>query len=129
MNEAIKLAIEKGGYKPEYKDCVVYIDDFLGHQYSKFVDRRGDIEKWATAEIFADPLFWQALGKALGWDEIHAKNPENNICIKNKSGSITYFDDCDIYHAMRYMELILTGGDTEKYWQSLLSGSATSDRK
>lgn len=45
MNEAIKLAIEKGGYQTE---------DALG-EMSEF-------------QIVLDPEFWKCLGVALGWE-------------------------------------------------------------
>jgi hypothetical protein len=47
MNKAISLAIEKGGYNNRFHiQCVLLYDHY-----------------------FLDPLFWQALGKALGWHE------------------------------------------------------------
>ncbi len=47
MNEAIKLAIEKGGYKYPSKPVI----------------------DASQAVLVCNPLFWQALGKALGWGE------------------------------------------------------------
>jgi hypothetical protein len=57
-NEAIKLAIENGGYQLTMKSGTeIYLDTPQG--------------KWKEiAEYdYLDPLFWQALGKALGWRE------------------------------------------------------------
>jgi hypothetical protein len=55
MNEAIKLAIEKGGYGENCNLTVsernAMIDGKLRHQV-----------------IVLDPLFWQALGKVLNWN-------------------------------------------------------------
>ena len=81
MDQAIKLAIEKGGYKEAHI--------------------KGSIEQHAFTLLTADPLFWQALGKALGW------KPENGF----------YWEE----EALRYFRLVLNGGDTEKFWEELLN--------
>jgi hypothetical protein len=81
MNEAIKLAIEKGGYE---------ISD---QKYAKLM----------SFPNVLDPLFWQALGKALGWDDFRAAVPP--LWLAN---------------ALHYHELLLTGGDTEKFWKELI---------
>jgi hypothetical protein len=52
MKEAIKLAIE-GGYDNKYG--VNFSDYTKGDEYSS---------------TFLDPLFWQCLGKSLGWVSI-----------------------------------------------------------
>jgi hypothetical protein len=52
MNEAIKLAIEKGGWKPHHLGRAMSLpfgNIILGENY------------------ITDPQFWVALGKALGW--------------------------------------------------------------
>lgn len=81
MNEALKLAIEKGGYKELYQTI-------------------GRIEE----QIALDPLFWQALGKALGWD----------------GWSVQFYGDEWLFHAHQYFDLVLTGGDTEAFWKELI---------
>jgi hypothetical protein len=98
MTEAIKLAIEKGGYIPGqyvYKDLA---DDDL-HTLSFVPD-----------EVHVlNPLFWQALGKALGWSE------ETNPAAGNPK--LWYGDWKQKAH--QYLDLLLTGGDTEKFWKEL----------
>jgi hypothetical protein len=92
MEKAIKLAIEKGGYDQMWEGT---------HQN--------------TIELMLDPLFWQALGRALGWSETH-----------NRGKEVIGFDDREklvdvwLYHALRCHELVLTGGDQEKFWKDLL---------
>lgn len=83
MNEAIKLAIEKGGYKLEKKVPI------------------------------NDPLFWQALGKALGWenevyDWVPLEGPDKNMVPPW------------LIHALHYYRLVLTSGNTELFWKELL---------
>jgi hypothetical protein len=81
MNDAIKLAIEKGGY--ENKPI------------------------WITeSDIILDPLFWQALSKALGWKEFAGRG----------EGSYPIWK----WQAHRYFDLVLTGGNKEKFWEELL---------
>lgn len=89
MNEAIKLAVEKGGYKD---------GQHIDIKYSTRHD-----------EAILDPLFWRALGKALGWkEEYEFANP------------IVHTIPQWLYEALWYHELNLTGGDTEKFWKELL---------
>lgn len=57
MNEAIKLAIEKGGLKLKW-------DVFSQQIYFMNV---GDMTKNEVENVVLWPSFWQALGKALGW--------------------------------------------------------------
>ena len=90
MNEAIKLAIEKGGYNSTVLGW--------GQISDKDIVGRG---------LILDPLFWQALGKALGWKRELSQHwdivrPE----WLNK--------------AMTYYEINLTGGDTEKFFKKLI---------
>ena len=109
MNEAIKLAIEKGGWKPEYKGLVIYPDEYdgsyIGRLHYKVFSKRGDtIDKLTPAEITSDPLFWQALGKALGWAEEYvdfANNWRTN------------------WH--RYIDCLADNGDAEKFFKDLLT--------
>jgi hypothetical protein len=105
MNEAIKLAIEKGGWKPEV----------LGLLITKQLNHPEDyIEKdWAVLQ----PLFWQALGKALGWKE---PKQGRNIVPGFYEPVIAFgLLETWVWYALRYHELVLTGGDTEKFWKEL----------
>lgn len=52
-----------------------------------------------TNAAILDPTFWQSLGKALGWEAR---------------------DDWQ-QNAHRFYDLILTGGDTKKFWDELLT--------
>jgi len=61
----------------------------------------GNRSVWTHSEaLVLDPAFWQALGRALGWEEYHWKH------------------DRTTQH--RFYDLVLTGGDTEAYWNELL---------
>lgn len=59
-------------------------------------------------DIALDPTFWQALGKALGWQGKH--HPQTDMLVLQAQ-----------VHTL--VDLILTEGDTEKFWSSLLDSS------
>lgn len=104
MNEAIRLAIEKGGLLAGRKTRVTknYV----------FADREDAIkwDRWSFAEIVLMPSFWQALGKALWWE---------------KKGRLNYRRGYVwLYYALSYHEMLLTGGDVEKFWKGLLDSSS-----
>lgn len=116
MNEAIKLAIEKGGYEA--------VEFPIGHN-----------DKYYKEKIALDPLFWQALGKALGENREHEWfRCENENCkADSEYVSMIFCSYCGtklskfIKHsewwkttAMQYFDLVLTGGDTEKFFKELL---------
>lgn len=148
MEQAIKLAIEKGGYEtPKQCLCCAKILEFC----------RCGWEKNAL-----DPLFWQALGRALGWNRKAEKlnfvetlrYGDDDVIVfvcrycgtdaqtdeeHGEYGSVlsSWFvcGDCKgedleseeqfipkhLYHSLRFFELKLTGGDEEKFWKELLT--------
>lgn len=115
MNEAIKLAIEKGGYEPQVEN-----------KLSLYLMSNGEIADIENHEMYAvedvidtkafllDPQFWQALGKALGW------NRDYKIGIQHIVGQSWMIIPAWQYWANHYFNLILTGGDTEAFWKELL---------
>ena len=110
MNEAIKLAIEKGGLDVSQ---VVPLSLWAGKQ---------GWAKLATEQMFVTShLFWQAVGKALEWEErykYYLSFVENECC--GCSGGIYDIKPEWQYHAHQYFDLVLTGGSTEKFWKDLL---------
>lgn len=86
MNKAIKLAIEKGGY---------YL-----------VGASADGNHWSAYDndIVLNPLFWQALGRALGWEK---RWSDTSISVWR-------------YEAQEWFHIKMSGGDEEKFWQELL---------
>jgi hypothetical protein len=111
--DAIEQAIE-GGWKPSMcrksfnlaKDGVW---EFEGGRFS--FGHKEDIYRWSVSyeEIFTDPLFWQALGKARGWnDGTHrAGNGELTSIAYWRRASIGWFENR------------MAGGDETKFWESL----------
>lgn len=88
MDQAIKLAIEKGGWRNSGTITEEQLIKF-GGGCASYIYHEKD-RSWLL-----DPLFWQALGKALGirrW-----QTP-----------------------AEHYFQIILDSGDTEKFWRELI---------
>ena len=116
MNEAIKLAIEKGGY----------VDPSYGHEPNT---------------VLLDPLFWQALGKASGWkglDEIdyyqywlegeYSCDYQTNEVTETeiaKAGSWEEYRPIRqnnwLYHANQCFNWIMEGKDTDEFFKELLT--------
>ncbi len=119
--QCIKIAIENGY-------------DFWGYKDFKMDDERvvliynGDcMDERPLSDIAQDPAFWQALGKGFGWDE---KAFCNHCYIDKQSWEEKprkcagdwlkhEFNDW-LYHALRYFETLLTGGNLEQFWKKLL---------
>ena len=91
MSEAIKLAIEKGGY---------IIPKLQANPNATSEGIEIILNSLNKNDIVLDPLFWQALGKALGW--------------------INYAKPQWLQHALKYHELVLINSNTEKFWKELL---------
>ncbi len=92
---------------------------------------------YSLSTIALDPTFWQALGKSLGWKYGNVCECGGSIsdCIINSKRVIGYkyqcFGICGKFYeginrhewdmnAHRFYDLILTGGDTEKFWEEIL---------
>ena len=91
MNEAIKLAIEKGEYD-------AYWDEKYDQPYySSGGGTSGFISK---SDLVLDPLFWRGLGKALNWDELGK----------------TYW----LSQAEGYFHTVMTQGDLDAFWKRIL---------
>ncbi len=91
--QAIARAIE-GGYK---------ID----------LDWFADLPIYAHAQIVIDPIFWQALIKKaeFTFDMIW----ECPLCASKNGGHEPW-----LWYSHRFVSLVLTNGDIEKFWKELL---------
>jgi len=92
MNEAIRLAIDKGGYSLMYPNRTL--------QYHRHVCTQ-------------DPLFWKSLGKVLGWKDYGSVER-----LEALYAGLTPKDWKTTAH--RYLKIKLTGGDEEQFWKNLL---------
>lgn len=147
-----KLAIERAieeGWRPkqdprdfhygQYKTIQdIEMEDYIGTVclwWEKRPDGGGVCSRLSWERIALDPSFWQALGKALGWNAGEIKDGICEICGEPMPPGEEMFK----YHgyssncpkppieitlwkeqAQEFYDLILTGGDTEKFWEELL---------
>lgn len=98
MSEAIKLAIEKGGYGLDKPREVS--EAFLQSQY----------KNWEA--VVLDPLFWQALGKALGW--------EHPTVARSKDGFVMYSGWLKYWH--RFIDWLAEEKNPDDFFINLMKG-------
>lgn len=128
METIIKLAIE-GGYaiqQPYYARPVLFTSlKHTNEYYTVFelddttVIEDGNGEEKTiplttshqTSKIFLDPLFWQALGKASGWNSGVGYDGEIKKWYENQVISTQFIsqEPC-VYEALRFHEINLTEG-------------------
>lgn len=104
--EIIEKAIE-GGWRPTYLA--------LPHLHNIHCDY----------EIALDRTFWIALGKVLGWsfqcEDCGAKGSDLDEFYCTKCQKIVRLKGDWFVFAHRFYDLILTGQNTDEFWQSLLT--------
>ena len=93
-NEALKLAIEKGGYK----------------ELPKRYNERFEVYEFDNQAILLDPLFWQALGKALGWGGRNNEEYMNNIWPQEEW----------LYHWHGFIYWIAEGKPADSFFKKLI---------
>ena len=110
MDTAIKKAIRlsiKGGWKGHAQDDPVDIDMVL-HELGK--------------GVFLDPLFWQALGKAEGWDM-----DDRSIWSSRSGGKMGHLDgqlyrfNSPRWHLHRFIDHLIEGKDINSFFEKLLT--------
>lgn len=116
MNEAIKLAIEKGGYRFDADgEIEVFPDGNVQVVNYKKASRGGYPVKCFDKEwIVLQPEFWQALSNALGWKRTYKMGVQHIV------GQSWVIIPAWQYEAHQYFDLLLTAGDTEAFWKELL---------
>lgn len=118
MNEAIKLAIENGEY-PSDVTADYYIFTEIGRSERRLV--------------LLDPLFWQALGKALGWKD---EEPAFIASGRQKTMGPSYEDpevwtefidykennnlEVWLYHWHRFIDYLAEGKDADSFFKELI---------
>lgn len=102
--DAIKQAIDEGAYKGEgarFNYLEATFNDVGWYR------KDGYAENENLADVLQDPDFWQALGKARGWEKCEHKTDYMNH-------PFTWG-----YYALRYFETLMSKGDMQKFWESL----------
>ncbi len=120
--KAIKIAIENGWYPTDGNTEPVDWNYKHGTLWAYEADGTGMC--WTDPMIVQTPLFWQALGKGLGWDVSYgvyghrAKYPGS---VWDSHGELYFHGTLPNYYALRYFELLLTNGDLNKFWDEILT--------
>lgn len=121
MNEAIKIAIE-GGLKEGEKWQFVRANKY----WAIWLDGNGTETPININNYLLDPLFWQALGKAMGAEGtvciLDGSEIEKNKCILNGH----YDWDCDFipvwkWEWHRFIDHLASGGDAETFFADLIT--------
>jgi hypothetical protein len=114
ITQAVKLAIEKGGYKVE--EITTPLSQCERDPVIKGrINIRGSNGYWdwfVLNDFILDPLFWQSLGKALGWDR------------RGETGEYNFERACYGY-AHEYIDLILNSKDIDTFWEVELNITET----
>ena len=107
MKQAIQKAIE-GGWTSDYRSPVFtkYSSSWIGD----YIVEKG----WQTPT--SDPLFWQALGKAMGWDEYPSFKLKSDIA----GGT---FCQMEGWRArwFQFIDHLAEGKDAEEFFRELLA--------
>jgi len=136
MEQAIKKAIE-GGWSVQqsyYTRQVAFTKLKSVNEYHTVVEldfttqvedeigRLKDVpvtETYQTPKIFLDPLFWQCLGKALGWSDLPFWR-YGETCKKcgENLGGIRYVQWQYIWHS--FIDHLAEGGNIDGFFKNLL---------
>lgn len=111
METAIQKAIE-GGWKVDLKGYEPLVTD-AGKLKEKGIESILYFikDKNAYAEIRENPLFWQALGKSLGWEQTY----------KTVGGNMRTIGQDDYReHWHRFIDHLASGKDAESFFNELL---------
>lgn len=91
-----------------------------GWWVTNFFGLTAEEQHQAEHDAVIDPAFWQALGKVLGWKGYVGET--HSAC--GFSGGMDSFNfDGEEWNlnALKFYDLILTNGDTENFWNDLLT--------
>lgn len=108
VEQAIKEAVEKGGYMEKARAGFSTLDGFMGD----FLDYNRE------EEVLLSPSFWQALGVARGWPEdwcISESRPRDDI-----EGAL-WRRNCPMYHWHRFIDHRSKGKTAEDFFKELLN--------
>lgn len=103
--KSIILKAIEGGWRKDEQPNIEVNNDGLWVEFRG----GGDTRTLHESDIALDPFFWRALGKVLEWRIVGPTKKDND---HNPEW---------YYQALEFYDLILTGGDTKKFWEEILS--------
>ena len=126
-NHAIQLAAENR-WKPDMVFSCVEEDNI---SFDRKRDNLGYTEKIISIyEAFLDPLFWQSLGKALGWEGEHCyvTFEHQEYAVEDESSQIDlpeneetrHYEPIWLYHQHRLIDHLSAGKSPEEFFGELL---------
>ncbi len=113
IEKAIRDAVEEGWHPDGFSPESVILDEFDGEiAYISLYggDEHEELELHLE-QIFLDPAFWQALGKARGWGE-------SNLAAGSVSDGLWPISWWKIY-AVNFFQHIMDGDDAESFFATL----------
>jgi hypothetical protein len=72
-------------------------------------------------QIFSDPLFWQALGKARGWGEYDSEDTSHDCDALGCSSIEHNVENRWSHHWHRFIDHLIAGKDHDSFFAELLS--------
>lgn len=108
IEQAIEKAIEGG-----FNDDAIFTEPLVLH-------RRFGVEtaaKMTRAYIFSLPLFWQSLGKAMGWSE--SPQAHRGLYHKDAYGYHQWTEPQYIAEMHRFIDHLAEGKDAESFFETL----------
>lgn len=105
--QAIEMAVENGWNAPSHREVIEYNpNNRTGvHQSLR--------ASFTSLEIFSDPLFWQCLGKAEGWDNTSGTEGGCWECGASLEGWKSSWHD--------FTQHLIAGKDAESFFREILS--------
>lgn len=115
MKNAIQKAIE-GGYKWEY----------VSRGHTIFKGQAEDYSVACDATHLLDPLFWQYLGKTLGWTQskFNIDNGANNRIyynFGNHTDELVVRMEAWMFYWHNFIDHIADGGDVDEFFNNLIN--------
>jgi hypothetical protein len=108
IERCIKEAVEKGGY---VSDMVGFDDGGMFYKQATEENDGGDEQI-----LFLDPLFWQALGKARGWENAER---QAEIGYREPDGKLLWQGEWQ-YYWHRFIAHLASGKTAEEFFAELV---------
>lgn len=128
IQEGIEKAIE-GGYEPFLTVCAedvslsIVVGELVGEAKMGMPYRRN------LSSIFLDPLFWQSLGKAMGWEVVAENGYNEEKLIRSYRGYSKGYGEkmwksalkkeAWNYQWHRFIDKLADGGTAEQFFEEL----------
>jgi hypothetical protein len=115
IEQAIKEAVEKGGYDGERATITI------AHTFDS--DSSRDFRVHSTHKAFLDPSFWQALGKARGWRKINVswfvEGAAKKLGLTKKWKEVEGEREEWVYQWHGFIDHLAEGKDAESFFAAL----------